>query len=369
MRGLLSRSLSHSPATVSPAICVVLSPSPDTRRRRPTLVTGVTGRQHPLRSVVRFIAATFGVMVSSLGNPYPPTGDVPHSPVPESPPLEVPVLETSYNMDATPTRVTKEWVPFCEEELKPKDGLEFPNLDECEEFYKSYAHHVGFSIRKWSSKKGKEGVQKYNYYVCSKQGFRRVSTNVNPNRKVKLTREGCNALVGIPCCHILCVLKGKTLRELPTYYIVNRWTKMAASKPIFNVDGTPLEGRSQIEHENMLISRNWLEFLDCMQVAGRDPEKLIIVSKGIQNVLKEVKDFGGGTSESKISELESFIGSSAPEQIDILPPRQCNTKGSGKRLKSGKEKAMEQQAKMLRLCKACGQQAYHDSRNCPTKLS
>jgi len=36
----------------------------------------------------------------------------------------------------------------------------------------------------------------------------------------------------------------------------------------------------------------------------------------------------GSTSENKISELESYIGSSAIEQIDILSPKQSNTKGS-----------------------------------------
>jgi len=79
-----------------------------------------------------------------------------------------------------------------------------------------------------------------------------------------------------------------------------------------------------------------------MQIAGRDPEKLTLVSKGIKNVFKEVKEFNGGTSESKMSELESFIGSSAPDQVDVLPPKQCNTKGSGKRIKGGKEKSIEQ---------------------------
>ena len=128
---------------------------------------------------------------------------------------------------------------------------------------------------------------------------------------------------------------------------------MAASKPFFDMDGTLFEGRSQIEQEDKLISRNWLEFLDCMQMAGRDSEKLSLVSKAIHRVLKEMKELNGGTSESKMSELESFIGSSAPDQIDILPPKQCNTKGSGKRIKGGKEKAMEQQGKRLRLYKAC----------------
>jgi len=122
----------------------------------------------------------------------------------------------------------------------------------------------------------------------------------------------------------------KALHELPTYDTLNRWTKMSSRKPIFDVDGTILEGCSQMEHEDRLISKNWLDFLDCMQVAGRDPEKLTLVSKGIKNTLNEVKALSGSASESKISELESFIGSSAPEQIDIFPPKLSNTKGSGK---------------------------------------
>ncbi|KAJ8446532.1 hypothetical protein Cgig2_027494 [Carnegiea gigantea] len=152
----------------------------------------------------------------------------------------------------------KEWLPFCEEELKLTQGLQFANLEECEKFYKSYAHHVGFSVRKSSFKKSKE---------------------------------------------------------------------------------------------------------------GSDPDKLTLLGKRIQNIVKELKELDGGTSDSKISEFESFIGSSVPERIDILPPKQCHTKGSGKRLKGGKEKSMEQHQKKQRLCKACGQHSYHNSRNCPAKLS
>ena len=37
----------------------------------------------------------------------------------------------------------------------------------------------------------------------------------------------------------------------------------------------------------------------------------------------------GGTSESKIQELESFIGLSAPEQVEIHPSKQSHTKGGG----------------------------------------
>ena len=48
-------------------------------------------------------------------------------------------------------------------------------------------------------------------------------------------------------------VKGKALREWPSYYILNRWTKMASNKPNFAVDGTILEGCSQMEHEDKLI--------------------------------------------------------------------------------------------------------------------
>jgi len=41
---------------------------------------------------------------------------------------------------------------------------------------------------------------------------------------------------------------------------------------------------------------------------GGDSEKLTLVSKGIHRVLKEIKELNGSTSESKMSEFESFIG-------------------------------------------------------------
>ncbi|KAJ8424651.1 hypothetical protein Cgig2_016920 [Carnegiea gigantea] len=89
-------------------------------------------------------------------------------------------------------------------------------------------------------------------------------------------------------------------------------------------------------HKDKLISNNWVEFLECMRITGRDPDKLTLVRKRIQNVVKELKELDSGTSENKISKLESFIGLSVLERIDILPPKQCHTKGSGKHLKGGK---------------------------------
>ena len=66
----------------------------------------------------------------------------------------------------SPMKLIKEWVSTCEEGLLLKEGLAFDNLEQCENFYKTYAHHVGFRVRKSSCKKTKDGVEKYKYYVC-----------------------------------------------------------------------------------------------------------------------------------------------------------------------------------------------------------
>ncbi|XP_074299206.1 protein FAR1-RELATED SEQUENCE 9-like [Silene latifolia] len=66
--------------------------------------------------------------------------------------------------------------------------------------------------------------------------------------------------------------------------------------------------------------------------------------------------------------IETLLGSKIPTKAHILPPNQAKNKGSGRRMTSEKEKAMEEHAKPLRKCRACGEMARHDSRNCPSQL-
>ncbi|KAJ8442153.1 hypothetical protein Cgig2_015494 [Carnegiea gigantea] len=140
---------------------------------------------------------------------WPPNEGIPPFPMPETPPPKTigDNKKSTYEECKSPTHVIKEWLPFYAEEFKLKQGLEFVNLEECEKFYKSYTHHIEFSVRKPSFKKSEEGVQKY------------------------------------------------------------RWTKMPSSKPIFDVNDILLERCSQMMYEDKLISNNWLEFLDCMLIA------------------------------------------------------------------------------------------------------
>ena len=63
--------------------------------------------------------------------------------------------------------------------------------------------------------------------------------------------------------------------------------------------------------------------------------------------------------------MEDFVGVKVPDQIVVQDPVKASNKGSGKRLKGGKEKAIEKKKKTTqRLCKECNKLAFHDSRNC-----
>lgn len=75
---------------------------------------------------------------------------------------------------------------------------------------------------------------------------------------------------------------------------------------------------------------------------------------------KQLIEFKGDCMHDKTKEVETFIGCNLPKEVQIHPPKIWKTKGSGRQIKEGKEKAIEQQQKRIRLCKACGQYGNHD---------
>jgi hypothetical protein len=86
------------------------------------------------------------------------------------------------------------WTPECEEAKKPAIGMQFKDLAEAEHFYKSYAHSVGFSVRKGQSRTvGNEQVWKRFY--CNRRGWRSEKEEIKSKRKTKITRYDCQAMI------------------------------------------------------------------------------------------------------------------------------------------------------------------------------
>ncbi|KAK3150118.1 hypothetical protein QOZ80_3AG0228690 [Eleusine coracana subsp. coracana] len=92
--------------------------------------------------------------------------------------------------------------PECDDDtMQPSLGMVFDSWQDGEAFYKRYAHHVGFSVHKAPHHKGDGGVLVWKRFVCSRQGWRKESEKddnhgVKAKRKVKMTRVGCEAMIG-----------------------------------------------------------------------------------------------------------------------------------------------------------------------------
>jgi len=72
----------------------------------------------------------------------------------------------------------QEIYPNCDDEFRPNPGKIFDSLQEGIEFYKQYAHHVGFSVR-LSLETKKHGVIYGKYCVCSKEGWHKGKRSCN----------------------------------------------------------------------------------------------------------------------------------------------------------------------------------------------
>ncbi|XP_074265738.1 protein FAR1-RELATED SEQUENCE 5-like [Silene latifolia] len=63
-------------------------------------------------------------------------------------------------------------------------------------------------------------------------------------------------------------------------------------------------------------------------------------------------------------EIEALLGITASNDIDLRPPNKAKNKGSGKRLRSSKEKATSKPQKRKRRCGNCKKWVNHNSRTC-----
>ncbi|XBH81365.1 hypothetical protein VPH35_106942 [Triticum aestivum] len=114
-------------------------------------------------------------------------------------------VENNENSYHTPTRTSSlpfcgsRYEPECDPNLQPVIGMQFDTWEEGMTFYKMYAHEVGFSVRTWTTHKDEHGVL-WKRFVCAREGWRKEAPEeerIKPKRKFKLTRCGCEAMIGL----------------------------------------------------------------------------------------------------------------------------------------------------------------------------
>ncbi|XP_031096902.1 protein FAR1-RELATED SEQUENCE 5-like [Ipomoea triloba] len=129
------------------------------------------------------------------------------------------------------------------------------------------------------------------------------------------------------------------LESIPSRYLVHRWTKGACLHPIFDIDGIVVDQSAKIRS------------------VINDQRKLF---------LQDGSDNGSSVAVgSKQSVINSFCGSmSKASSVEVHDPVKAKNKGSGKRLKSVRERAASKCAKQSRRCHTCDEYG-HNSRTCP----
>ena len=76
----------------------------------------------------------------------------------------------------------------------PSIGMKFDCDDTAYEFYKEYAHRIGFSVRKHFVKRARTGQVKRRTFCCSKEGERGFDKRrVNAAFRLPISRVGCSA--------------------------------------------------------------------------------------------------------------------------------------------------------------------------------
>ncbi|KAK1267431.1 hypothetical protein QJS04_geneDACA016864 [Acorus gramineus] len=164
---------------------------------------------------------------------------------------------------------------------------------------------------------------------------------------------------GIPCSHILVVLRNNFIDCLPENLILQRWTVTAKAKTVYDDDGVELQGHAASSkwegRRNRLIARG---FTECLHDASEE------VCNAAEEMLDDLQKMKASFSACGSNAPLQSKSTSVPSSINVYPPNVSKTKGSGKRLKGGKEIAMEDMGKR-RTCSVCGKKEKHNARTCP----
>ncbi|XP_019163433.1 PREDICTED: protein FAR1-RELATED SEQUENCE 5-like [Ipomoea nil] len=170
--------------------------------------------------------------------------------------------------------------------------------------------------------------------------------------------------MGLICRHMFLVFKGAHLEQLPSQYIMDRWRK--------HLSCGACRGRHPNEHvPQTRATEVWSEINTCVGLVGESTARQARMVQVLKELSKEFACDGTntGTAKGNSAAIAALCGVQPPQSITIKPPAQAKNKGSGKRLKSNREIAIENSAKVGRKCGLCGEYACHNARSCPSRCN
>ncbi|XP_048496406.1 protein FAR1-RELATED SEQUENCE 5-like [Beta vulgaris subsp. vulgaris] len=144
---------------------------------------------------------------------------------------------------------------------------------------------------------------------------------------------------GIPCRHMLWVIKEKVMKYLPKGFIMNRWSKLALNKPLIDLGGNVIENFLQRDDLKKKVGDLWFEIFSCVKLVEQKEEYIEDFAQRIKSFKEEL--FSKDSHEKSINkgkEIETLIGRPIPSEVSVFNPNISNNKGRQKRTKQDKRK-------------------------------
>ncbi|KAL2905313.1 Protein FAR1-RELATED SEQUENCE 5 [Bienertia sinuspersici] len=126
---------------------------------------------------------------------------------------------------------------------------------------------------------------------------------------------------GIPCRHILWVIKEKGLKSLPAAYVKTRWTKAAMSMPMFDLGSNLIEDTTKMEVAKNKVGHLWSKIFTCVSMAKNNEDCLDDFMKLIDGFKQSLLSRGNvEASTDKGKQMETLLDCPLLEEITILDP-------------------------------------------------
>ncbi|XP_074278325.1 protein FAR1-RELATED SEQUENCE 1-like [Silene latifolia] len=175
-------------------------------------------------------------------------------------------------------------------------------------------------------------------YHDIRDGLKHRDFRVEFNTKTNERKCACKLIErhGIVCRHILWVWNGRHV----------------------------IEDIDEADIKKAEMSKVWSEIYATVGVM--DSYATVKQMKQLQKILTQFRENITGPIEPKTKnqEIEALLGITASNDIDLRPPNKAENKGSGKRLRSSKEKAKTMPQNRKRRCGNCKKWVNHNSRTC-----
>ncbi|KAK9904611.1 hypothetical protein M0R45_000573 [Rubus argutus] len=153
---------------------------------------------------------------------------------------------------------------------------------------------------------------------------------------------------GIVCRHIIFFYRSINIVNLPTEYILERWTKSAKVGRVWDDDGVEVKdmGDKSLIMRHIQLSQLSQTVID---EASLSPETTDYLKEGLEKLRIGIKELCLSLGVEEVSSTKR-----KPQQLIVKEPAQVKAKGSGKRLKSSKEEAFGKHK-----CGMCGKTGHN----------